>query len=92
MKTVGHSVAEQLLMVMCPLDVHDEEVEPIVENQQFVYYYLVDHVEAAGKNRFSVNYNYISLLTGDFGRAKTPTMATVKASYFPLIIIESVGI
>ena len=33
-----------------------------------------------------------SRLTGDFGRAKTPTTATVKASYFPLTIIESVGI
>jgi hypothetical protein len=30
-------------------------------------------------------------LTGDLGRAKTPTMANVKASYFPLMIIESVG-
>lgn len=34
----------------------------------------------------------ISLLTGDFGRAKTPTIANVKASYFPLTISESVGI
>jgi hypothetical protein len=32
------------------------------------------------------------LFTGDFGRAKTPTMANVKASYLPLTIIESVGI
>jgi len=38
------------------------------------------------------NINNISLFTGDFGRAKTPTIATVIASYFPLIMIESVGI
>lgn len=41
---------------------------------------------------FSKQNSIVSLLTGDFGRAKTPTTATVKASYFPLIIIESVGI
>ena len=34
----------------------------------------------------------ILLLTGDFGRAKTPTTASVNTSYFPLIIMESVGI
>jgi len=32
------------------------------------------------------------VFTGDFGRANTPTIATVNTSYFPLIIIESVGI
>jgi len=80
---------------MCPLDVHDEEVKPIVKNQQFVCYYLVDHVEEATKKTstrsLSNNNIIVSMLTGDFGRAKTPTTTNVKASYFPLTIIESVG-
>jgi ethanolamine utilization protein EutA (predicted chaperonin) len=83
-------------MVKCPLDVHDEEAEQTVRNQQFVYYLRVVHVVEAIINNYifflSNNNNNILLFTGDFGRAKTPTIATVKASYFPLIIIESVGI
>jgi hypothetical protein len=81
---------------MYPLDVHDVAVKPIVKNQQFVCYYLVDHVWEATKETIihcsSNNSIIISTLTGDFGRAKTPTTANVKASYFPLTIIESVGI
>jgi hypothetical protein len=76
---------------MCPSDVHDEEVKPIVKNQQFVCYYLVDHVEEATKKNQSFVNITVSALTEDFGRAKTPTTANVKASYFPLTIIESVG-
>jgi hypothetical protein len=88
-----HLVVEQQLMVEYPLDVHDE-VKLTEENQQFACY-PVDHVEEAKQSiicLFSNAIRNISMLTGDFGRAKTPTIATVKVSYFPLMITESVGI